>query len=35
MKSIIIQKATEGNLKGITVEIPKEKLVVFTGISKK
>jgi excinuclease ABC A subunit len=33
MSSIIIQNAHTNNLKNISVEIPKNKLVVFTGIS--
>ena len=33
MRSIHIQNATEGNLKHVSLEIPKEKLVVFTGLS--
>ena len=32
-KSIYIKNAKENNLKGIDVEIPRDKLVVFTGIS--
>ena len=31
--SIIIKNARENNLKGITVEIPRGKLVVITGVS--
>ena len=30
---IIVKNAREHNLKNVTVEIPKQKLVVFTGIS--
>ena len=33
MRNIFIQGACEGNLKRISVEIPREKLVVFTGLS--
>lgn len=33
MNNIIIQGAKEGNLKNISLEIPKNKLVVFTGLS--
>lgn len=33
MSSIVIQNAHTNNLKNISVEIPKNKLVVFTGIS--
>ncbi len=33
MPDISIQNAAEGNLKGITLDIPKERLVVFTGLS--
>lgn len=33
MKNIIIKGATEGNLKNISLEIPRNKLVVFTGLS--
>ena len=32
-KEIIIKGARENNLKNIDVRIPKEKLVVFTGLS--
>ena len=32
-KHIIIKEARENNLKNISLEIPKEKLVVFTGLS--
>ena len=32
-KSIIIKGAREHNLKNITVEIPRDKLVVITGLS--
>ena len=32
-KEIIIKGARENNLKDITLAIPKEKLVVFTGVS--
>jgi len=31
--SIIITGARENNLKNINIEIPRDKLVVFTGIS--
>ena len=33
MANIIINGATEGNLKNISLEIPRNKLVVFTGLS--
>lgn len=33
MSTIRIENATEGNLKGITLDIPKGKLVVFSGLS--
>ncbi|MEK9544693.1 MAG: hypothetical protein VWZ84_01345, partial [Pelagibacteraceae bacterium] len=33
MKKIVIKGAKEHNLKNISVEIPKEKLVVITGLS--
>ncbi len=33
MKSISVKGARQHNLKGIDLEIPKDKLVVFTGIS--
>lgn len=33
MRSIFIQNATEGNLRSISLDIPKEQLVVFTGLS--
>jgi excinuclease ABC subunit A len=33
MSNIIIRGAKEGNLKDISLEIPREKLVVFTGLS--
>ena len=32
-KSIIIKGANENNLKNVTVEIPRDKMVVFTGLS--
>ncbi len=32
-KHIVIKEARENNLKNISLEIPKEKLVVFTGLS--
>ena len=32
-KSIFVKGAREHNLKNIDVEIPREKLVVFTGLS--
>jgi len=32
-KKIIIKEARENNLKAISLEIPKEQLVVFTGLS--
>ena len=30
---ITVRGAREHNLKGVTLEIPKKKLVVFTGVS--
>lgn len=33
MNQITILGANEGNLKNISLEIPKNKLVVFTGLS--
>ncbi len=33
MKDIVIKNAKENNLKGISITIPRDKLVVFTGIS--
>ena len=33
MDKIIIKNARENNLKGIDIEIPKNKLVVMTGVS--
>ncbi|MBR0596898.1 ATP-binding cassette domain-containing protein [Sinanaerobacter chloroacetimidivorans] len=33
MSNIIISGAKEGNLKNISLEIPRDKLVVFTGLS--
>lgn len=33
MRDIVISHATEGNLKDVSLAIPKEKLVVFTGLS--
>ena len=32
-KAIVIEGAKENNLKGINVKIPKEKLVIITGVS--
>ena len=32
-KSIIVKGAREHNLKNIDIEIPRDKLVVFTGLS--
>src|SRR3981081_4270515 len=32
-ESILVKGAREHNLKGVTLEIPKKKLVVFTGVS--
>ena len=32
-KKIIIKGAREHNLKNLDIEIPKDKLVVFTGLS--
>ncbi|WP_313126298.1 excinuclease ABC subunit UvrA [Proteiniclasticum ruminis] len=31
--SMSIRNATEGNLKGVSLDLPKNKLVVFTGVS--
>ena len=33
MRNIVISGAREGNLKNISLEIPRDKLVVFTGLS--
>ncbi len=33
MNSIVIRGARTHNLKNISVEIPKHKIVVFTGVS--
>ena len=33
MKNIIIKGAREHNLKNITLELPRDKLIVITGIS--
>ena len=33
MSSIVVRNAREGNLKGISLDIPKGKLAVFTGLS--
>ncbi len=33
MKKIVIKGAKEHNLKNVTVEIPKDKFVVITGLS--
>ena len=33
MDKIIIEGARENNLKNINIEIPRDKLVVFTGVS--
>lgn len=33
MPNISIRNATEGNLRGVSLDIPKDKLVVFTGLS--
>ena len=33
MSEIVIEHACEGNLKDVTLRIPKNKLVVFTGVS--
>ena len=32
-KNIIVKGAREHNLKNIDIEIPRDKLVVFTGLS--
>ena len=32
-KKIVIKGARENNLKNIDLELPKEKLIVFTGVS--
>ena len=33
MKNIIIKGAREHNLKNITIELPREKFIVITGLS--
>jgi len=33
MSNIIISGVKEGNLKNISLEIPRDKLIVFTGLS--
>ena len=33
MKDIIIKNAKENNLKSVSLTIPRDKLVVFTGLS--
>ena len=33
MEKIIIKGAKEHNLKNVSLEIPRDKLVVFTGLS--
>ena len=33
MDKIIIKNARENNLKGIDIELPKNKLIVMTGVS--
>ncbi|MEN6553177.1 MAG: hypothetical protein ABFC34_09880, partial [Methanobacterium sp.] len=33
MKNIIIKGAREHNLKNITVELPRDKFIVITGVS--
>ena len=33
MKEIFIKGAKENNLKNISLKIPRDKLVVFTGVS--
>ena len=33
LKNIVIKGAKEHNLKNISLEVPKEKLVVITGLS--
>ena len=33
MKEIIVKNAKENNLKSVSVTIPRDKLVVFTGLS--
>ena len=33
MQPIVISHATQGNLRDVSLEIPREKLVVFTGLS--
>ena len=32
-KKIVIKSLKQNNLKNISVEIPKQKIVVFTGVS--
>ena len=33
IKNIVVKGAREHNLKNIDIEIPRDKLVVFTGLS--
>ncbi len=33
MKDIVIKNAKENNLKSVSLTIPRDKLVVFTGLS--
>lgn len=33
MSNILIKHATQGNLKNISIALPREKLIVFTGVS--
>jgi excinuclease ABC subunit A len=33
LNKIIVKGARENNLKNIDIELPKEKLIVFTGLS--
>ena len=32
-KEIVVKGARENNLKNINISLPKEKLIVFTGVS--
>lgn len=33
MSNILIKHASQGNLKNISIALPREKLIVFTGVS--